>query len=302
MGPTQGGMTTAPDAWHAEQDRVIDESIVRAEEGLDGPNAAMRTWWWSAHELFYNAHLVNVVAVRRRSESFRALDLGCGTGALTSRLAAMYPNAEFTGIDSNELSITQARSAGHPPNVVFELGRFENCTEMGRFDLVICSEVFEHVADTDRLLETIASLLEPGGYMSFSTPSGWMHRRIGPLLAYRWLHTDRARYRRVMLEPERNWREALPHHPAIQPSRLRAMLAAHGLDVVSRGSSLWLLEERRGFYVPLLRRLSHRMPRQAARAFFYGYVLLEALMNLLPPLRIFESRQVLLAQRSTFTR
>jgi hypothetical protein len=104
-------------------------------------------------------------------------------------------------------------------------------------------------------------------------------------------------YRRVRLRPEENWREALPHHPGVRPSVARAELEAAGFEIRSRSSSAWLLDERMGSAYRLLRRAERRSGPRAALRFMSLFTLLEALMNLVPPLRVFESRVVLLARR-----
>ena len=161
-------------------------------------------------------------------------------------------------------------------------------------------------------------VLKPDGYLSFSTPSGWMWRRPGifstlavaraqiePRLRQRRRPLDIAVgiaqasswYRRMMLRPEKNWREALPHHPALQPRIIRQMLEQAGFEIVLRTSSLWHLDPR---YSLMYRRQIHREagngPR-AAHRWLHWLMLLEALMNLVAPLRIFESRQLFLARR-----
>ena len=46
------------------------------------------------------------------SGPLRVLDLGCGTGEITRRLAQRYPQAELLGIDILEANLERARASG----------------------------------------------------------------------------------------------------------------------------------------------------------------------------------------------
>jgi hypothetical protein len=168
------------------------------------------------------------------------------------------------------------------------------------------------------LLETAYAVLRPGGYLSFSTPSGWMWRRPGvstvtallnspvdprlrgqrrPLALLRRARQAYGFYGRVRLRPEDNWAEALPYHPAIQPRVARAMLERAGFDVALRTSSLWHLDPRFSVSYRGLSETERRHPVVSGNRFFYLLMLLEALLNLVPPLRLFESRQIVLGRK-----
>jgi len=316
----QGADSTARETgWHEEQDASVDARLDIGEESLAGSSSVFRVWYWGATEIFNNAHFVRLRALKRSDERFRLLDLGCGTGELARELGAAFPHAEIIGIDSNPRSIATARAAlPTHSNVEYIERRFEDAPSLGSFDVVICSEVLEHVERPVELLETAYAVLEPGGYLSFSTPSGWMWRRPGlftvtgvlsspvgprlgarprPRLVLRRLRAASRWYQRVRLRPEENWEEALPYHPALQPRAACAMLERAGFEVTVRTSSLWHLDPRFSLPYRGLRVLERRRPVASGHRFLHLLLLLEALLNLLPPLRIFESRQILLARK-----
>jgi ubiquinone/menaquinone biosynthesis C-methylase UbiE len=304
--------------WHAEQDQAMDRSLDMVESGSADPSPVFRTWVRAGYEMLYQTHLANLVALKRSDERFRLLDLGCGTGAFLRKAAEAFPNAELVGIDASRASMERARSAPSPPNVTYVEGMFEDAIDHGPFDVVVLSEVFEHVEETDALLRTAFAVLAAGGHLSFSTPSGWMWRRPGRMAASHLINSpveprlrdrptpgavaERARnvwdfYRRVRLRPEENWRDALPHHPAVRPSVARAALERAGFEIEHRAGSLWLLDDINGTTYKVFHRLERRGGVRAARKFLYGLNLLESLLELVPPLRVFESRLVLLARK-----
>jgi ubiquinone/menaquinone biosynthesis C-methylase UbiE len=91
----------------------------------------------------------------------RALDVGCGTGALACALAPHV--AEVVGIDAALLSIEGARTAA-PGNCVFEVGdatalRFPS----DEFSLAGCLRVLHHVDRPDRVVSELARVTRVGG-------------------------------------------------------------------------------------------------------------------------------------------
>lgn len=92
------------------------------------------------------------------------LDIGCGTGAWLQRLQKYGPE-NLTGLD-----------AGEPPaEVSFRFiaadlnGRI--AADLGRFDLVTCIEVVEHIENLGHLFDLISSSLKPTGVAVITTPN-----------------------------------------------------------------------------------------------------------------------------------
>lgn len=100
------------------------------------------------------------------------LDLGCGSGAfLLAPLARRYPEVNFTGVDSDPDSIAAARRDIALPNVRFYLPR--DWPRDARHDLVIASEVIEHVESPPEFLAQILAALAPGGKVLLTLPNGY---------------------------------------------------------------------------------------------------------------------------------
>lgn len=101
----------------------------------------------------------------------RVLDIGCGTGAnLTAPLALRFPAIQFVGVDSDRVSIDFAKRENRAANVRY-LHEAE-ANDLGTFDLVIASEVIEHVEDPVAFLGFIRNRLNPGGRVVLTLPNG----------------------------------------------------------------------------------------------------------------------------------
>ena len=80
-----------------------------------------------------------------RSKARRALDVGCGAGLLAEPLARL--GATVTGIDASAEVIAVAREHAAGQGLAIDYRTGESQELEGRFDLITCMEVIEHVAD-----------------------------------------------------------------------------------------------------------------------------------------------------------
>ena len=94
-------------------------------------------------------------------------DLGCGNGHITGRLAAL--GYEVTGIDASLSGLRIARQQ-------YEEAKFiqayidRDLNGLGEHDLVISSDVIEHLYRPSDLLEAAHALLKPNGQVLIGTP------------------------------------------------------------------------------------------------------------------------------------
>lgn len=99
----------------------------------------------------------------------RVLDAGCGVGYGTAMLAAAGA-AEAIGTDIAQEAVTAA-SVSHPALGFVACDIHSLPFDDGRFDLVVCFEVIEHVAGQDEVIAELARVLAPGGVLAMSSPN-----------------------------------------------------------------------------------------------------------------------------------
>lgn len=109
-----------------------------------------------------------MAAVAAAGERPRVLDLGCGDGRIAGLLAAA--GGEVTGVDPSEIALERAR-ASHP-DLRFLAPAADGSLPLpdGSFDVVVCINVLEHVADTQRLMSEARRVLAPGGRLAVAVP------------------------------------------------------------------------------------------------------------------------------------
>ena len=125
------------------------------------------------------------------------LEIGCGEGAGTTRLARRFPDATILAIDiSDRLGRLYSGRSG---SVEFRQVTVEQLArEMpGEFDLIVMCDVLHHIPNhlRENVLAATRELMAPGGRFAFkdwertATPVHWISHA-----ADRWLTGDRVEY------------------------------------------------------------------------------------------------------------
>lgn len=100
----------------------------------------------------------------------RCLDMGCSVGFLSSRLAEDF--GKVIGIDVDTAAIDAAHRSEVRPNLRFSVADVLHTPFANNsFDVIVCSQVYEHVADIELLAKEILRLLKKEGVCFFSGPN-----------------------------------------------------------------------------------------------------------------------------------
>lgn len=99
----------------------------------------------------------------------RVLDIGCGTGNLTRRIASIWPDADVEGIDLAPGMIENARrlnaASTRPRFTVADAATF---TSAQPYDVLVSSSTLHWVQPLDSTFLNLARLLTPGGRFVFA--------------------------------------------------------------------------------------------------------------------------------------
>jgi trans-aconitate 2-methyltransferase len=102
----------------------------------------------------------------------RVIDLGCGPGTLTTRLADRWPGAEVIGIDSSVEMIDRANSLGDS-RVRFELGDIGTWTPSSDVDVVMTNAALQWVPRHLDLLPGWLEAMAPGSWFAAQVPGNF---------------------------------------------------------------------------------------------------------------------------------
>jgi len=97
------------------------------------------------------------------------LDCGCSDGEFTARIASAVQAKRALGIDVVPEQIAKAKARGIEASVG-NLDKGLNVPDAS-VDMLVASQVIEHVADTDGLIKEFHRVLKPGGYLVLGTPN-----------------------------------------------------------------------------------------------------------------------------------
>jgi len=117
---------------------------------------------WSAERYARDARFVSdlgapVLDLLAPRPGERILDLGCGDGALTARIAAA--GATVVGLDASPDMVAATRARGLEAHVASA----EAAPDLGRFDAVFSNAALHWMTDPDAVLAGVARALRPGG-------------------------------------------------------------------------------------------------------------------------------------------
>lgn len=151
------------------------------------------------------------------------LDVGSGTGALTTAIAAVAPSSRIVGVDSAASYVAFARTRHPDDRIVFEVGdaqqlRFGD----GRFDRTLSLLVLNFVPDPSKALDEMVRVTRPGGTVACAV---WDYGRGMEMLRVFW---DEA----VALDPAASARDER-HMPFSRKGELGALWREHRLLNVS---------------------------------------------------------------------
>ena len=158
------------------------------EQEIEQFSSLSNKWWdklgpFSALHKMSNARIEFITRNSRRIRSkhysdvnilngLKCLDIGCGGGILSEPMSRL--GALVTGIDASEMAIQSAiaHSRKSRLDIDFKCMSTGDLIKSGldnQFDIIIASEVIEHVSNRALFLSDIAKLCKPGGLVVFTT-------------------------------------------------------------------------------------------------------------------------------------
>jgi trans-aconitate 2-methyltransferase len=116
----------------------------------------------------------DVLALLRSASSLRIVDLGCGPGNLTTKLAARFTDADVVGVDNSAAMLAEARKL-KSPRLTFVDGTIESFADggvvEGAFDVLFSNAALHWVPDHAALLPKLIARLTTRGQIAVQLPA-----------------------------------------------------------------------------------------------------------------------------------
>lgn len=236
--------------------------------------------WGYAKRLRFVREAISDHFPHREAREIRVLDVGCGNGSQLALPLALGDGFQLTGIDPDIRSVEHAiKLAGEKTCARFLCGRVEDLSNEIPFDVVILSEVLEHLKRPEELLRASVRLLKQDGILIVTVPNGYGEFEIDSWV-FRKLHLQRvvdalARNKREVLGATDNQESG--HVQFFTRSRLRRLFDQCGLVPIREGSGSFLagpivghLLARFDRFIKWNARVTDRLPFQLASGWYFA--------------------------------
>jgi 2-polyprenyl-3-methyl-5-hydroxy-6-metoxy-1,4-benzoquinol methylase len=158
-----------------------DAEIVDLQRALYTSRNPTRRW------LHTSRRDIIIDAVRKcalRGVRGRALEVGFGSGVYLSTLAEHFEQVVCSDVESTYFNHSKPLALNYP-NVSLVYDDITR-TKLPRssFDVILCTEVIEHIPDSTVALANMHDLLKPGGTLVLSTPQPYCPLEIAAKIAF----------------------------------------------------------------------------------------------------------------------
>jgi SAM-dependent methyltransferase len=168
----------------------------------------------------------------------RAMEVGPGSGVYLHHLLELAASVVALDIDDEFLGHARKLAERHSRLEVIRGDITRTDLPGSAFDLILCSEVVEHIADSLRAIRQMRRLLSPGGILVLSTPHKWSTLELMGRIAFlpgvvevvRWIYGE------AVLETG--------HINLLTRAEIERQLGEAGFEICERHAG--------GLYVPIL--------------------------------------------------
>lgn len=210
---------------------MTDDQLVSLQRTLYDSRNATRRWLHNARRIWISE------AIRRSCrDKARALEIGPGSGVYIPVLKDVCTEVHVADCERAYLGAIEQRYHADSAVKISVDDITQSKLPSEHFDLVLCTEVLEHIADSRSALRHIARVMKPNGVLVLSTPQRYSTLELTAKLALSpWLiWLTRRIYREPVLE--------LGHINLMTDVEMQAQIAAANLRIID--------QHKGGLYLP----------------------------------------------------
>jgi ubiquinone/menaquinone biosynthesis C-methylase UbiE len=218
-------------------DRTVEDELVALQRTLYESRNPTRKWLHCTRREWISQ------ALRRYApRGQHALEIGPGSGVYIPVLKELCTQVYLADCERAYLAAIEKRYHGDPQVRIIVDDITKSQLPGDHFDLVLCTEVLEHIANSQAALRHIARILKPDGILVLSTPQRYSLLEMTAKFALSpgliWL--TRLLYREPVLE--------MGHINLMTENTLQGQIQAVGLEIIER--------HKGGLYLPGVAELS----------------------------------------------
>ena len=128
-------------------------------------------------QLLSSGRFKTLIKLIKKHNPDKVFDIGCGSGVLCDMIRSWKPGTKLHGCDISDVALDRAKLVIKRVWKV-NLNIEDIPVESARYDVVICSEVLEHLYDVNHALREVSRLLKPKGIGLITVPNlvYWRYR------------------------------------------------------------------------------------------------------------------------------
>lgn len=207
-----------------------------------------------------------------------ALEIGCGSGGVALPAARLGCKVRAFDVDSGEVEVLIARAKELGVEVDARTADGLDYSDGRVYDIVIASEVFEHVADPPALVRNILLHMRPGSRLIVTVPNGYGPWQTLDRLSIRTRLRKSNLLRRLLGRPLYVKQPGRDHCQFYTKSRIVRLFERHGFRLLrfGRSNSVFSISPRLSanqFLGELDARLTDRLPYWMASGWYFVFEL-----------------------------
>jgi len=149
-------------------DPIKHNEIETLDKFYDSPDA-VKEYMSVDRVRFYDSLIDMLITEKLITDDMDIADVGCGPGVLLAKIGEKFSFRSLTGFEYSIKAIEVARG-------ICPTGRFVHFDiykgSSDRFDLILCTEVLEHLIDPIKAMATMIAMLQTNGTLVITVPNG----------------------------------------------------------------------------------------------------------------------------------
>jgi SAM-dependent methyltransferase len=159
---------------------TTNAELLALQRALYASRNPTRRWLHRTRRDWIVARLTRLAGERRGA----ALEVGPGSGVYVPVLAGLFDRVTVTDVHDAYLDAARTLAGAHPNVTVLQDDIRASALAAASFDVVLCTEVIEHIVESRAALAGMRRLLRPGGVLLLSTPQRWSPLEVCSRIAF----------------------------------------------------------------------------------------------------------------------